>query len=546
MSRRLRWLVSLLFLALALVGCADAGVEQVASNAGAATDTTAARTAVSDLEDAIEKKEEVDTRLGRAVGRAGGILTAKQQADFVRAFNELPDVTQIEQNYQAKAQNLATELDKVKVDPEAVRTYGARKLLDAYAKVARTPQAIVAMKFGTDVLSRRVVLQGVKDDEILEKVLGPALAGGYLAALFETGSVEQATNQTIGVLETGTGTALQIASWLQKYNAFHDTDVLARSLNISSDATLQGLRTIAGLIAIWKLGDDIARGQAEQLLQDFLASTPTAVTGIASATALFRRVVMGIEKTPLADSVVKWSGKIAVGIGIITNGLALWHDAGKWNDSLDDKVRVVGDVLAIGASILVLVGAGPVGPILATVAIGLSFFADWLEDRRLARQEQADIAACLPKTGLDAKLVKTILDAEPALLRVLVEDVKLGPADVQWLLTVAPQAASLEDAPPLRFLGIRITQKIFDLDSKETAELLHAARGAERREAEGAVQLDAFFRALDFGGIRGDMTRAEALDWFDNYAVIPSMTEPRLSLVTAAVKGARGYLANVN
>lgn len=546
MSRRLRWLVSLLFLTLVLVGCADAGVEPVASNAGAATDTTAARTAVSDLEDAIEKKEEVDTRLGRAVGRAGGILTAKQQADFVRAFNDLPDVTQIEQNYQAKSRNLATELDKVKVDPEAIRTYGARKLLDAYAKVARTPQAIVAMKFGTDVLSRRVVLQGVEDEEILEKVLGPALAGGYLAALFETGSVEQATNQTIGILETGTGTALQIAGWLQKYNAFHDTDVLARSLNISSDATLKGLRTIAGLIAIWKLGDDLARGQAEQLLQDFLTSAPSAVTGIASATALFRRVVMGIEKTPLADAVVKWSGKIAVGIGIITNGLALWHDAGKWNDSLDDKVRVVGDVLAIGASILVLVGAGPVGPILATVAIGLSFFADWLEDRRLARQEQADIAACLPQTGLDAKLVKTILDAEPALLRVLVEDVKLGPADVQWLLTVAPQAASLQDAPPLRFLGIRITQKIFELDSKETAELLHAALGAERREAEGAVQMDAFFRALDFGGIRGDMTRAEALDWFDNYAVIPTMTEPRLSLVTAAVKGARGYLANVN
>lgn len=547
MSVRLRWLLSLFaVLSVVLVGCADVPAEERGSSESAATDTTAAKTAVADLKDASEKKEEVDVRLGRAVGRAGGLLTAKQQADFVKAFNELPDVQQIEQDYQAKSLNLAAELDKVAADPEAIATYGARNLLKGYEMVAKTPQALAALKFSVDVLAKRVVLAGVKDEDVVEKVLAPALPGGYLQALIETGSVESATDRTIHILERGTGTALKVAGWLQRYQAFSDTDLLAQSLRIPSDGAVAGLRTVAGLIAIWKLGDDLLRGDSEKLLQDFFKSGPTAVTGVASATALFRRVIMGVEKTPLATSVIKWSGKIATGIGIITNGLALWHDAGNWNDSLDDKVRVMSDVLAIGASILVLVGSGPVGPIVATVAIGLSFFADWLEGRRLAAQEQADVEACLPATGLDAALVKTIVTSEPALLRELVEDVKLRPLDMQWLLMVDPYAASLEMGAPLQFIGIRITQKVFDLDQEETADLLHAALGDERRAEEGAVRMDAFFRALDFGGIRGDMTRAEALDWFDKYAVMPGMDEPRLSLATAACGDARAFLATVN
>lgn len=542
---RLRWLV-VLCLTVLLVGCADAAAPDVGSSAAGATDTTAARTAATDLSDATEKKEAVDVRLGRAIGRAGGLLTAQQQADFVRAFNELPDVQTIERNYRQKARNLATELDRVKADPEAITTYGARNLLDGYAALAKTPEALAALKLAVDVLSRRVVLPGVKDVEVIEKVLAPSLPGGYLQHLIETGSEEEAKTRTVEILETGADIAVRVAGWLRSYDAFNDGDVLARTFGITNDATLGSLRTIAGVIAIWKLGDDIARGRADQLVQDFFASAPTAVTGVAAATALFRRVVMGIEETPLATSVIKWSGKIVVGVGAVTSALALWHDSGKWDESLDGKVRVMSDVLAIGASILVLAGTGPVGPIVATVAVGLSFFADWLEGRRLAAEEQADVAACLPKTGLGPMLVMTILASEPALLRELVEEVKLGPSDLQWLLTVDPSVATADAGPPVQALGILIAQKVFDLDPAETAALLRAALGMETRPKESEIRLDAFLRALSFGGLRGDMTRAEALDWFQNDAVSSGMQEPRRSLAFAAMNGARTYLASVN
>lgn len=544
---KFRWLVSVLAIAVCIfgVGCASVPGEDVGSNAGAATDTTAAKNAVSDLADSTTKKDEVDDRLGRAIGRVGSYLTAKQQADFARAFNALPDVQKIETDYRAKAKTLATELDKLESDPEAIATYGAKNLIAAYAAVAKTPEARSSLQFGTDVLAKRIVIDGVGSEEITDQIIAPSLACAYLNELVETGTVEGATKKTIGILETGTNVTMNIAGWLQRYNAFHETDVLAKSLGVTSDASVGALRTIAGLIAIWKLGDDIAEADASKLVQDFLAAAPTAVTGIASATALFRHAVMGIAETPMASVVIKWTGRIATGLGFITTGLALYHDAGKWNDSLDDKVRVMSDILAIGASILVLAGTGPIGPAVATVAMGLSFFADWLQSRRLAAQEQADVEACLPKAGMDAALAKTMLASDASLLKVLRTDVKLDAADLQWLLTVDPQVASTDAGMPLRFIGIRVTQKVFDLDSKETSELLHAALGEAHAE-EGATQMDAFLRALDFNGIRGDMSREEALAWFDDGAVSEMLREPRKSLTATAAANARAYLANVN
>jgi hypothetical protein len=548
MSLRFRWLIGLVIASCVLgVGCAEAPGEDVDSNAGAATDTTPAKTAVADLADATEKKEAVDARLGRALGHAGSFLTPKQQADFVRAFNDLPDVKAAQQGYRAKSQNLAVQLDKIKDDPEAIATYGAKNLVAGYELVAKTPDALSALVFGTDVLAKRVAVPGLRDADVLERIIAPSLAGAYLSRLMESGDVATATERTIGILESGTNVTMTIAGWLQKYNAFRDTDVLAKSLGITSESTVSALRTVAGIIAIWKVGDDLAQGEATQLIQDFFAGAPTAATAVASATALFRHVVLGIDHTPLADEVIRWSGRLATGIGIVMGALALWNDAGKWNESADAKVRVLSDVLGLGAGILVLAGTGPVGPVLATVALGLTFFADWLENRRLAAQEQADLTACLPKAGLSDALATSFLASEPALVRDLVENVKLAPEDLQWLMTVDPTVARTDAGPPpLQFIGIRVTQKIFDLDPNETAALLHAALGRETRAEEGAVEIDAFFRALTFGGLRGDMTREEALEWLDTHAVSPSMPEPRKSLLTSAVAGARSYLATVD
>lgn len=546
MSFRFRWLISILFVSLVLVGCADVpGAEASGSSESAQTDTTAAKTAVQDLKNATDKKDEVDARLGRVVGRVGGLLTATQQANVVKAFNGLPDVVTIEQNYRTKADALAAELDKVAADPEAIATFKPRRLLDGYALIAKTPAATSAVTFGNAVLAKRITLAGVSDDEVMEQVLGPAIAFAYMHALISSGSTERASQQMIAYFSAAVGQARKIAGWFQKYNALTESDILAETCGISSKAANESLRTIAGIISIWKLGDDALAGDPYKLLQDFFTSAPNAVSGVAQGVAMFRRFVMGVEKTPIADAVIKWSGKIATVIGIVTNGLALLHDAGKWNDSMDAKLRVISDVLSIGACILVLVATGPVGPIVATIAVGLSFFADWLEGQRLQAQEAADVKACLPAAALGATLTQTILDSEPALLKVLTNDVKLGPSDMQWLLTKDPLVASVDAGMPLQFIGMRIAQKIFDLDAKETGELLHAALGDVTNPDDAAMQLDAFFRAWDFGYVRGDMTRDEAMSWMKNDAVMPGLDANRAALLTAAMTGAEAYLATV-
>lgn len=537
------WRALLLTLTVALaVGCADASLGEAGTSAAAATDPGTAREA---LEKAIERKDATDVRLGRALGRVGAMLTAEQYRAFVRGFNQLPDVAAIEADYHARSSALAIELDAIAADPMAVEEYGARRLFDGYVLLATTPAARSSLVFATRVLAGGLTVRGLGADDVVEQLLGPALAPAFLANLFEKGSADEAVAATTSVLSKGGSTCLSIANWLQQHKPLDGSDLVAERIGISSGTTVQALRTIAGLIAIWEIGSDLVSGDVNAALQQFLDSGPNAVAGIAGGVSLFRRLVLGIESTPFAEQVVRWSGKVAQGIAVVLNAIQLWNDAGKWHDSVEAKVRVVGDVVALGASILVLVGAGPVGPILGVVAIGIHLFADWLEDRRLAEQEQADLVACLPLAGIDATLTQTMVDSSPALITVLARDVKLGPADIQWLLVTDPIIVSEASFAGVRFIGLQVAQIIFELDAAETMALLRAVVGTEADKRNAEYRLDTFLRGIEFGmSFNGGLTKAQGLEWLRAEADSPYLQETdEKALHSAAFLGAASYLA---
>ena len=380
--------------------------------------------AVSDLEAASDAKDATDTRLGNALGSVGGLLTPPESAAFAKAFNALPDVVHVHDDYQTKSQTLADALGQVAADPAQIESYGAKNLLAGYALLAKTPAgkpAALAVRH-RQVLAHRIVLPGVarRRTVLMDQVLGPSLAGAYLQNLLETGTVPDATSATVAVLAKGTSVTLNIAGWLQRYNAFQQVDVIDNAIGVSSQST--GRRPPHDRGHHRDLDyrrRSLPRRRHKRPSPRSSNSGGNAVNGIAAATsalpAAFAWRHRQRRRSP--TRVIKWAGKIATGVGLVMNAINLWNDAGHWNDSAAAKVQVAADVIALSASIAVLVSTGPVGPILATVSLGLGFFVAWLDERTAAEQEIADVKSCLPPAGLDPALVQTIANADPAMHR---------------------------------------------------------------------------------------------------------------------------------
>src|SRR5262249_25486983 len=152
-----------------------------------------------------------------------------------------------------------------------------------------------------------------------------------------------------------------------------------------------------------------------------------------------RRAILGIEHTPFADTVVRWSGRVAQGLGAIVDVLVLIDDLAKWDAGRDAKVRVLGDVVALGSAALILVGSGPAGAFVGLVALGIHLLADFLGNMDREEQERRDFDTCLGAVGFSPALVDTVLRADADQVGILVRDVGLLPKHLQWLASTCPE-----------------------------------------------------------------------------------------------------------
>ncbi|MDF2693026.1 MAG: hypothetical protein K0S65_1409 [Labilithrix sp.] len=561
--RLFRFLLLLLVaVALACVGCVGDASEE-ASSAAAATSRSSTKEAADKLKAAIEKKDTTDARLGRAVARVAPMLTPAQNRSFVTAFQAQPDVLAVSTDYHARAAALDTELRRLLAnDAERVATlkrpaagrgtvaaFGPKDVFEAYVLLAQSPSASGALQFAVNLLARDPDLAGIdaSEEDIVERILIPALPGAYVEKLLTTGSNRQATSATKEILTAGGANLRSVAGWLDTHNKLTGNDLTASTIRVSGRSVGTALHAVAAVMTIWELGGDLTRGDIDAALQTFVDGGPAAIGGVASALSVFRRVLLGVEESPLAAQVLKYAGHLGNGIGTIVNVMALAENAGNWNESPAAKVRIAGDIVALGASVLVLVGTtGPVGPILAGVALGIHLLADWLDSRALEQQEQRDLAACLPETGLDEVLIERIVDSHPALVRILSETVKLSPQDLQWLMSVYAEVVSRQSYQPLQFVGLQVAQVVFDLDGAETKAMLAAVIGSEKDPQDVTFMIDTFVRGLEYGqGWNGEQTKAQALEWLDRESASTTARPADRELRRAAFRNGRAFLATM-
>ncbi len=563
--RLLRILFPLLvLLAIACAGCADEGFEDADSSSAATTDLPAAKVATDQLKEAVAKKDATDVRLGRALARVSPMITTEQNRAFVNAFQALPDVHEAAAGYHKSAAALDAELRRILASSSEraalmsglerpvpgrapVTVYGPKDVFQSYALLAQSPSASGALTFAMRLLADDPALAAVKatDEEVIDRILVPALPGTYLEKLLASGSNEKATDLTKEILSKGGAKVRSVAGWLDKHNKLTGNDLTADTINISGRSVGQALRGIAALMAIWELGGDVARGDLDATIQSFVKGGPQAISGLADATSLLRRVLLGIDETPLAAQVVKYSGHLAKGISFVSSVFTLIQDAGQWNESVAAKVRVAGDLVALGASVLVLLSVGgPAGPILATVAVGIHLLADWMDGRAIEEQERRDLGACLPVTGLDSVMVQRMIDAHPAQVRVLTETVKLSPADLQWFMKVYPEAVDKNSYTPLQYIGVQVAQTIFALDGAETKAMLAAVAGSEKDAQRVTLMMDMFLRGIEFNqSWNGGLTKPQALAWLDSEGASTMSRPEERDLRRTAFRNARAYLA---
>ena len=548
-SRSLRALGLGLVLALG-AGCA---VPEAPEARGEGTSSVAAKAAVAEsyerLLSAEKAKEETDERLGRALGRVAPMLTSDQQKGFVRAFQALPDVKGALADYHTSAAALDQELTRLLGDDELRDellggAYGlsGKKVFDAYVHLAASPSPGGALAFAARKLVHDPALSRIaaSDADVIEKVLIPALPGTFLEQLLLTGSKDKAISAVTTFLAGAGGKCKTVTAWLETYEVLtglHNAD----GVLVGGKSVGRALNAIAGLMVIWDLGGELARGDVDAALATFQKGGTTAIGGVADATALLRRFVIGASSKigPLADGIVRWLPRIGGGLGLVASLFSLADDMKKTGAGAG--VRVGADLVAIAGACMALAGVGPALPV-ALLAVGLHLFADWLDAQQKDEQLRRDVADCLPKSGVSAGILDAMIHAEPGLVKSLSEDIELGPTHIQWLVSVDPHALSYEghgEWSSFGYAGLDATQIIFSLDPNETSSLLRAVAGSGADAGARIEELLLTFQGQGWGAM---LSKSEALAWLDRDPEGMYVPDDLVAMHQSVVRAARKYL----
>ncbi|MFO0739306.1 MAG: hypothetical protein U0270_25645 [Labilithrix sp.] len=542
-SRSLRAFGLGLVLALG-AGCA---VPEAPEARGEGTSSVARKAAAAESYErliAAEKaKEETDERLGRALGRVAPMLTSDQQKGFVRAFQALPDVKGALADYHTSAAALDQELTHL-LEAEELLDGGlsAQKVFDAYVHLAASPSPGGALAFAARKLVHDPALSRItaSDADVIEKVLIPALPGTFLEQLLLTGSKDEAISAVTTFLAGAGGKCKTVTAWLETYEVLtglHNAD----GVLVGGKSVGRALNAIAGLMVIWDLGGELARGDVDAALATFQKGGTTAIGGVADATALLRRFVIGASSKigPLADGIVRWLPRIGGGLGLVASLFSLADDMTKTGAGAG--VRVGADLVAIAGACMALAGVGPALPV-ALLAVGLHLFADWLDAQQKDEQLRRDVADCLPKSGVSAGILDAMIHAEPSLVKSLSEDIELGPTHIQWLVSVDPHALSSEghgEWSSFGYAGLDATQIVFSLDANETSSLLRAVAGSGADAGARVEELLLTFAGQGWGAM---LSKSEALAWLDRDPEGMYVPDDLIAMHQSVVRAARKYL----
>lgn len=529
--------LSLCLLVVFAIGCA---VPEVAEGRRSQSSSIADRPRLVtyfDQIDATEKKtKETDERLGRAMARVAPLLTDAQRSEFAKAFQALPDVHEAATAYREAAAGLDQAL---RADDSAL---GRGQVFEAYVRLARSPSPSGALAFAMKKLADDPDVADIpgSDADVVEKILVPALPGTFLEQLFATQKKETAISSLATILATGGDKCQSVVGWLQKPFVLGETDS-ARDLLVGGKSIGQALNAMAGLIVIWDFGGQIAKGDLDAALATLRKGSATAVGGVVDATSLVRKFLVHSDTSAL-DTVIKVGARLGGGIALLTSIFQLATDLDKqaWG-------RVAVDLVAIAGAVLTIAGVGPAMPV-AILAIGLGLFLDWLDEGAREDQLRRDLAATLRGTSVKAAIVSALANAEPFLVDQLTKELKLGPEQIQWLVSVDDLGLTFDgdDRYSFSYEGLEITQLIFHLDAASTTALLRAAIAGESDPSRQRAMIEdlLFSWQSATSGWNASLDKASALAWLDeDREAMFFSDDAELALHRKTMKNVRSYLA---
>lgn len=511
-----------------LGGCATADLNDDA--AATAPLTQAGDQAMAGLEASRAKLDDQSAALARQMADLGGALTADQQRKYATAFAALPEVARTTEEFERSAAALDRELRALITSPAKLasmrgRWGGDSGLYEAFKTLATTRYAGTSIVFASHILGRDPAYSWVRvsPSQVVREVLTPALPGAFAGLLLTTGSASSAVSELRRLFEASDGKGDEALAWIETYRTFSGTYGDATTILAIEDEPIgKALKPIGAILAMWEVGDGVSqltRGNARAALDRFVNGGPESVAALAEGTSAIRRVMFGIAETPFAEKVIKVAGKVGAALGVVAGIIATIEDLKKWDGSGDAKLRVLGDVVSIGAAVLTLVGVASGGAVLGVAALGISLLAEYFHDQRLAREDALQKAPCLAAVfPSDPALAHTLAIAQAAEIEILSKDFAMSPEVVQRTAKVYPDALTHEkwQAMPLRWIGLLVMKDIFVLTGSEIATVLEKIAGAETNPDAREYKLHFFVSYLaDGGGWDGTSltSRSAALAW---------------------------------
>ena len=568
-------------LALALLcsagaGCAVAAEEdEAASHDALQSPQAAAKAASAALEAARTEQLAIDTRLARELSAVGPALTTRQNEAYVRAFYALPENKDVRTKYLAASDALAKEISGLLASPTALATvmagptfggrgvqvsnFGPEDLYHACTVLAQSPAALPALQVAVRALSKDPAFAKWQKTpaQIADEILGPALPNALVAKLL----VEKDTDTALASLHDALSGAVDVAP--QVAGAI---DLIRRSqgkpVSVAAFEKRPLGKFVTGLsviVAIWDMGsglNDLRQNDLRAGLQELLGGTVGAAASLGVAADTYRVFLHGGVAPKWAGSVTKIAERLGGGIAGVFAVIDLVESAGRWNAGNGEKIEVLANCLSLASAVGALVGATAASGGLGIIALGALLLAQVLEDQQAAAQERSDRERILPTVGLDKSvvdkgLVATLVAAEPAMLSMLVNDLSLSVADVQWLGSEYPSAITgvQPSGGPTMLLGLLILDDVFALSGADMAGFLRAIASGETDPVRRAFVLRLVTQTLYFGADEGrlesSMTKQRVLAWFDAAATstsVVSSPDARASW-KAACGRARSYLA---
>ncbi|HSO32690.1 MAG TPA: hypothetical protein VLT33_09240, partial [Labilithrix sp.] len=511
----------------------------------------AARDATSRLEKALAQDSKLDGRLGVELATLRPLLTDAEVLSYQQEYGQLDAVAKNEREVNEAALDLRTKLAALLVDPalvmkgaqipilaanggalQSVVSYGPKQLYESYRLLARTGEGDAAAAFADHLLLHERALKAVWSKHDDGKILDELGRPGLLKAMVRALATLDASTKASPVDEVRTmigGSSSVLGGVLVTMTALGDMDAKRIASEVGVKSAPLGIA-----LAVWQLGRDANDARWKAVLTDLLA-----IPGATSATLEFAEAMNVISSSSRLFKAGQSIGKLAGGLGVLMQTVALIDSLDEWNDSPGKKIAIAGNAVAALGSILALCGVASVGPIGAVVAIAGGIVGPLMDKAREDGRQNKDKEAVLVAMGWSASRARNVARARGSFVRTLTSTLGFDRVAALGILDTVPEVAHGD----LTDLALQGNAQGFQLDGLVTFQrIFGAGKGRGLVEAALGSATDAKRRTMTVEIVLAvtDCRAGFGGDPVFTTAMTPAQYRSQLPEIVKHVRGASG------